>query len=380
MSGIGLHFRQAREAMGLSLQEVQQRTKIHAEYLRALEEDRFDQLPSPIYVRAFIRTYANSLGLDAQKLLGLYDQTVRGGVTAPMENTARRGRIGTRPVSQQTGRFRRSRTDQLGHTQRIRLGDTAPMRGVSQSGRFQQTGRYPQVTGPQQAVNADLQSTARIPRVSQNTQRLNTANLPVLPSNSGAGTTDAGQPDSGSIVPSRRGTNANHSPKKGGAPNWVIRVAAVGAILLVSATALTFVLKDDNQEASNNSSSFTKLIDQGNGTVNANQAVQPQLTRVQTDTSEENYDGDLYELKNADKIKVEIKASQGETQLIYGNDVGQREAVVSMRTGDIQPIEKDKFVWFRLTIPSNAEIKVNGVDIDTTAQNLPKSYRIVLKK
>lgn len=160
----------------------------------------------------------------------------------------------------------------------------------------------------------------------------------------------------------------------------MIRVAAVGAILLVSAAALTFVLKDDNQEASNNSSSFTKLIDQGNGTVNANQAVQPQLTRVQTDTSEENYDGDLYELKNADKIKVEIKASQGETQLIYGNDVGQREAVVSMRTGDIQPIEKDKFVWFRLTIPSNAEIKVNGVDIDTTAQNLPKSYRIELKK
>ncbi|BCU82022.1 transcriptional regulator [Polycladomyces abyssicola] len=380
MSGIGLHFRQAREAMGLSLQEVQQQTKIHAEYLRALEEDRFDQLPSPIYVRAFIRTYANSLGLDAQKLLGLYDQTVRGGVTDPTENTARRGRIGTRPVSQQTGRFRRPRTDQLGHTQRIRLGNTAPMRGVSQSVRFQQTGRYPQVTGPQQAVNADLQSTGRIPRVSQNTQRLKTANLPVLPSNSGASTTDAGQPDSGSIVPSRRGTNANHSPKKGGAPNWVIRVAAVGAILLVSAAALTFVLKDDNQEASNNSSSFTKLIDQGNGTVNANQAVQPQLTRVQTDTSEENYDGDLYELKNADKIKVEIKASQGETQLIYGNDVGQREAVVSMRTGDIQPIEKDKFVWFRLTIPSNAEIKVNGVDIDTTAQNLPKSYRIELKK
>lgn len=128
MSGIGLHFRQAREAMGLSLQEVQQQTKIHAEYLRALEEDRFDQLPSPIYVRAFIRTYANSLGLDAQKLLGLYDQTVRGGVTDPTENTARRGRIGTRPVSQQTGRFRRPRTDQLGHTQRIRLGNTAPMR------------------------------------------------------------------------------------------------------------------------------------------------------------------------------------------------------------------------------------------------------------
>ncbi|MDN4594420.1 helix-turn-helix domain-containing protein [Polycladomyces subterraneus] len=381
MSGIGLHFRQAREAMGLSLQEVQQRTKIHAEYLRALEDDRFDQLPSPIYVRAFIRTYAKSLGLDAQMLLGLYDQSVRGGVTAPTENTARQGRIGTRPVGQQTGRFRRTRTDQLGHTQRIRLGDTAPMRGVSQRGRLQQTGRYPQVTGSQQAVNADLQYTGRIPRVSQDTHRLTTANLPVLPSNSEAGTTDAaGQPDSGSIVLSRRGTNINHSPKKGGAPKWVIRVAAVGAILLVSAAALTFVLKDDNQEASNNNSTFTKLIDQGNGTVNAKQAVTPTLSRVETDTSDGNFVGDLYELKGADKITVEIKASQGETQLVYGNEVGQPEARVSMRTGDIYPINKSKFVWFRLSIPSNAEIKVNGNDIDTTAQNLPKSYRIELKK
>jgi hypothetical protein len=380
MSGIGLHFRQAREAMGLSLQEVQQRTKIHAEYLRALEDDRFDQLPSPIYVRAFIRTYANSLGLDAQMLLGLYDQVVRGGVTAPMENTARRGRIGTRPVAQQTGRFRRPRADQLGHTQRIRLGDTGQMKGMAQSGRLQQSGRYPQVTGPQQSANTDLQSTGRVPRVSQNTQRLNTANLPVLPPSSGTGTTGAGQSDSGISVPSRRGTNANPNFKKGGAPKWVIRVAAVGAILLVSAAALTFVLKDDNQGASDNNSSFTKLIDQGNGTVNANQAVQPTLTRVQTDTSDGNYEGDLYELKGADKISVEIKASQGETQLIYGNQEGQREEVVSMRTGDIQHIDKDKFVWFRLTIPSNAEIKVNGVEIDTTAQNLPKSYRIELKK
>jgi len=379
MSGIGLHFRQAREAMGLSLQEVQQRTKIHAEYLRALEDERFDQLPSPIYVRAFIRTYANSLGLDAQMMLSMYEQGVNGEITAPTENTARRGRIGARSVSQQTGRFRRPRTDQLGNTQRIRLGNTGPMRGMTTNSGLQQTGRYSQVTGPQQTINADLQSTGRVPRVSQNTSRLNTANLPVLPPNSE--TTGTTQPEAGSIVPSRRGTNANHVSKKGGTPKWVVRVAAVGAILLISAATLTFVLNDDNEQASdNNNSSFSKLIDQGNGTVNANQAVQPTLTRVQTDTSDENYEGDVYELKGADKIDIEIKASQGETQLIYGNEVGQREAVVSMRTGDIQPIQKDKFVWFRLSIPSNAEIKVNGVEIDTTAQNLAKSYQIVLKK
>jgi hypothetical protein len=200
-----------------------------------------------------------------------------------------------------------------------------------------------------------------------------------LPSDSGAGTTGTGQLDSGLVVPSRRGADAISGSKKARAPKWVIRVAAVGAILLVSAATLTFVLKGNNDQTSD-SSEFTKLINQGSGTVNANQAVQPTLTRVETDDSDDNYKGDLYQLKGADSISVQIKASQGETQLIYGNDVGQREAVVSMKTGDIQPINKSKFVWFRLSIPSNAEIKVNGIEIDTTAQNLPKSYRIELKK
>lgn len=381
MSGIGLHLRQAREAMGLSLQEVQQRIKIHAEYLRALEEDRFDQLPNPFYVRAFIRTYANSLGIDAQMLLNLYEQLGKERISAATENPARRARIGTRPIGQQTERFRRTRADQLGHTQRVRLGDSVRMRAMSQSGELQQTGRHPQSMGPQRSTNPDLQSTSRVSRVSQNTQRLDATNLPVLPPAPGPETNNPGPPASvHTMVPSRRGADAKSGSKKAGVPRWVIRVAAVGAILLISAGALTFVLKDNNQQSSGNNSSFSKLIDQGNGTVNANQAVQPTLTRVQTDTSDYNYQGDLYELKGADSIHVEIKATQGETQLIYGNDVGQREAVISMKTGDIQPINKSKFVWFRLSIPSNAEIKVNGIDIDTTAQNLPKSYRIELKK
>lgn len=81
MSGIGILLRETREAKGYSLEQVQQSTKIHIEYLRALENDQFDSLPSPFYVRAFLRSYAHCLGLDAQPLMDRYERmAIPGGV------------------------------------------------------------------------------------------------------------------------------------------------------------------------------------------------------------------------------------------------------------------------------------------------------------
>lgn len=80
MSGIGIQLKETREAKGYSLEQVQQSTKIHIEYLRALENDQFDSLPSPFYVRAFLRSYAHCLGLDAQPLMDRYERVaVHGG-------------------------------------------------------------------------------------------------------------------------------------------------------------------------------------------------------------------------------------------------------------------------------------------------------------
>ena len=76
---IGTQLRRAREALGLTLEDVQQKTKIHAEYLQALENDQFDSLPSPFYVRAFLRTYARCLGMDPQAALDRYERLNQGG-------------------------------------------------------------------------------------------------------------------------------------------------------------------------------------------------------------------------------------------------------------------------------------------------------------
>lgn len=79
---MGERLRQAREAKGLSLHEVEQATHIRSVFLQALEEERFADLPSDVYARGFVKTYANFLGLDASDLLRRYRQSA--GV-APVE-------------------------------------------------------------------------------------------------------------------------------------------------------------------------------------------------------------------------------------------------------------------------------------------------------
>ena len=66
MFEIGSSLREARVRQGLDLNELEQATKIRAKYLRALEDETFDLLPAPTYVKGFLRSYADYLGLDGQ--------------------------------------------------------------------------------------------------------------------------------------------------------------------------------------------------------------------------------------------------------------------------------------------------------------------------
>jgi len=70
--GIGERLRNAREAKGLSLRAVADLTRIRAVYLQALEDEQFDQLPGAVYARGFLRTFADALGLDADRLMDAY--------------------------------------------------------------------------------------------------------------------------------------------------------------------------------------------------------------------------------------------------------------------------------------------------------------------
>lgn len=105
--GIGERLRNAREAKGLTLQAAEGLTRIRAAYLQALEEERFDRLPGPVYVKGFLRIYSAALGLDPDRLLQAYPADLQApaqsiiGATAvdvPIRPTATRSplrRIGT---------------------------------------------------------------------------------------------------------------------------------------------------------------------------------------------------------------------------------------------------------------------------------------------
>ena len=66
MFEIGNSLREARLRQGLEFPEIEQATKIRGKYLRALEEESFDTLPAQTYVKGFLRSYADYLGLDGQ--------------------------------------------------------------------------------------------------------------------------------------------------------------------------------------------------------------------------------------------------------------------------------------------------------------------------
>jgi len=70
---IGSSLRDARVRSGLDFPDLEQRTKIRPKYLRALEDERFDILPAPTYVRGFLRAYADALGLDGQPFVDEYN-------------------------------------------------------------------------------------------------------------------------------------------------------------------------------------------------------------------------------------------------------------------------------------------------------------------
>jgi cytoskeleton protein RodZ len=70
---IGSSLREARERQKLELSRIERDTKIRAKFLQALEDEQFERIPAPAYARGFLRTYADYLGLDAQRFVDEYN-------------------------------------------------------------------------------------------------------------------------------------------------------------------------------------------------------------------------------------------------------------------------------------------------------------------
>jgi cytoskeleton protein RodZ len=73
---LGERFRAAREARGLSLSDVSEQIRIRSLYLAAIEDENWDAIGAPVYVRGFLRTYARFLGLDSEEAVAAFNATL----------------------------------------------------------------------------------------------------------------------------------------------------------------------------------------------------------------------------------------------------------------------------------------------------------------
>jgi helix-turn-helix protein len=86
---IGNSLREARLRQGLDFPEIEQGTKIRGKYLRALEDEHFDVLPAQTYVKGFLRSYAEYLGLDGQLYVDEYNSRFVVGEEEPQSRPRR---------------------------------------------------------------------------------------------------------------------------------------------------------------------------------------------------------------------------------------------------------------------------------------------------
>ncbi|MBE7101654.1 helix-turn-helix domain-containing protein [Bacillus cereus] len=76
MTELGQKLTEAREAKGLSIDQLHEITKIQKRHLVAIEEGNYDVLPGAFYARAFIKQYADAVGLNGEELLAEYQSTI----------------------------------------------------------------------------------------------------------------------------------------------------------------------------------------------------------------------------------------------------------------------------------------------------------------
>lgn len=94
MSELGQLLRKARLEKGISLEDMQETTKIRKRYLEAIEDGNYKLLPGNFYVRAFIKSYSESVGLDPNEVLRLYRNVIPASQIDPKVESNHRKRSG----------------------------------------------------------------------------------------------------------------------------------------------------------------------------------------------------------------------------------------------------------------------------------------------
>ncbi|MZH05449.1 MAG: DUF4115 domain-containing protein [Nitrospinae bacterium] len=76
VENFGSYLKHERELRGVPLEEISGATKIHIRFLKALEDNKFDELPGEVFIKGYIRSYANTIGSDVEEMLNIYEESV----------------------------------------------------------------------------------------------------------------------------------------------------------------------------------------------------------------------------------------------------------------------------------------------------------------
>lgn len=73
----GIMLRRARAEVGISLDEIADKTGLSRRYLKALEEDDYDRLPGKVYIIGYLRRYAALVNVNSDEVLVAFEQSYR---------------------------------------------------------------------------------------------------------------------------------------------------------------------------------------------------------------------------------------------------------------------------------------------------------------
>jgi cytoskeleton protein RodZ len=86
MSSLGQELKQARDRASFSVEQIAQQTKINLRLLKALEDERFDQMPEPFFIKGVLKAYVRAIGADEAYFLALYQSEQAPAEPAPSES------------------------------------------------------------------------------------------------------------------------------------------------------------------------------------------------------------------------------------------------------------------------------------------------------
>ncbi len=84
VENFGSYLKHERELRGITLEAISGTTKIHIRFLRALENNNFEELPGDVFIKGYIRSYADIIGSDPEETLNVYEEFV--GNKVPKKN------------------------------------------------------------------------------------------------------------------------------------------------------------------------------------------------------------------------------------------------------------------------------------------------------